>query len=220
MKGSWVILFIVCFGLAGCSNEGNVSPPVKKMGTTDGGGGNGTQNKMYEAYAVDPQTLPAYQKYIAPGFDRIDREMLRDSKASESPIQWKNLIKTKTWYFVPLEISAISKEVLGVSFSKDETQQIAVQTSKEVWIDSRAFDRMSLYDQAILLTHETVMSFYFLKYQSFTEMCTSFAQASKHQFSCEEYRPLDEFYPHKVPQPLNFQDYQNIRNVGSCPRFR
>ena len=144
---------------------GSPGPGTKANGTSDSGGGTGMNGKVFESYIVDPTQLPAYKQHLEVLLANIK------SEKPDEPADYDKIFKIKTWYVAPIELDKISKDVLGVSFIKSDTQQIARQTSKEVWIDKRAYDAMNSQDQAKLLLHELVMNIYFFKFMTMTEMC-------------------------------------------------
>ncbi len=135
----------------------------------------GSSNDPNAKYAVDPSSLSAYKKYLEPIASNI---ALRESAANGNSnngyftaLRWQNFLKYKTWYVGPVDLPKISKDVLGTSFSSDQTQQLAFQTATTIWIQQDLFSQMTERDQANLLIHEFVMGVYFLKYKSFTEFC-------------------------------------------------
>lgn len=174
------------------------------MGTTDGGGGNGAGSKVYESYIVNPLKLEAYKKHLEPIFMKM--RMPQESDASFI----EGFALTKTWYIAPVKINPLDKETLGLAFSEDQTQQLARQTSQEIWIDSGYFDKMTSEEQAKLILHEIVMATYFIKYKKMSAICRMMRTAtSKHE--CDE--RVDEVFLEVKEAPLKARDYTNIRNM-------
>lgn len=199
--------------------------PLGTEGTSDGGGGNGLDNKLYESYIRDPRELTAYQKRVKPILDALqsartahDQATSSAPKDADEKMSLHDYFSLKTWYFIPSDLQALSKDVLGVSFLKEKTQQIAFQKDREVWVNSKIFDAMTEEEQATLLVHEYLMSIYFMKFKSFEELC-DMSQRAQPKSKCE--RPDDEFTKEllethfkKAPlAPLQERDYENIRSM-------
>ncbi len=208
-----VNLLVACTQKGGGANEpasGTPMPKLESGGTSTSGGGTGIDGKVFESYIVNPTELPAYIQYLKPLFANIKGE-----KAGEEP-HFDFFFKMKTWYIAPIELDKISKDLLGVSFIKSNTQQIARQTMKEVWIDKRVFDGMSSYDQSELLLHEFVMNLYLIKFIKMTDFCKiSLAIGDgKNSDSCiHQSDLLEKALPSEEAHPLDDQDNANIRFV-------
>jgi hypothetical protein len=210
------VLMVLGFGTFGCTGVKSALG-ISADGTSDSGGGNGTENKVYESYIVDPSSLDAYKQYIIPLIQNI-RAQETDRRGADRTVNATgiaNLLRYKTWYIAPVELGTISKDVLGVSFSKDQTQQLAIQTNKAVWINSGTFAKMDPKDQANLVIHEFVMSIYFIKYKSFTEVCRIGQSSGPQTVDCGSLSQFDEIYPAKAPKALDASDYDNIRRMTS-----
>jgi hypothetical protein len=225
---SWTVLIVVVVNLLASCSPKNGGPSqlsqaglpqtptrpsgISSDGTSDSGGGTGIDGQVFESYMVDPVALPAYQQVLHAMLARITPENPAE------PFDYQSIFKIKTWYIAPVDLDKINKDVLGVSFLKTETEQIARQTSKEVWIDKRIFDRMPLQRQAELLLHEMVMNMYFFKFMTFTELCnvsrTAGIHASQGRESCEKSAPLlEQALPAESKRPLNAADNESIRFV-------
>ncbi len=192
------------------TGSGGTVPAANANGTSDSGGGTGIDGKVFESYIVDPTGLPAYQQFVKPLL-----ENLKSEKPTE-PIRYDQIFKMKTWYIAPVELSKISKDLLGVSFINSSTQQIARQTMKEVWIDKRVYDAMEPRDQAELLVHELVMNMYFFKFITMTDMCrvSVLINGEKDNEGCvHSSNLLDKAMPPEKIRPLDDQDNANIRFV-------
>ncbi|MBC7753113.1 MAG: hypothetical protein H7Z71_02675 [Moraxellaceae bacterium] len=177
-------------------------------GTSDSGGGNGIENKAYEAYIVKPENLPAYKAYIEPKMKQIRSLMPKEA----DPTILDRWLLYKTWYLAPVELKTISKEIIGVSFTNDKTEQLAIQTRRSVWLDSQKFNQMTTQDQAVLMIHEMVMSLYYLKNKSWKEVCTEklFFESQCTQKTIDIY---NDIFPGQEPKPFDHADYENIRAV-------
>ena len=191
-------------------NSGN--EPTATEGTNSSGGGTGIDGKVFESYSVNPTSLPAYTKFIKPLLENIKR-------SSYNFIQYENIFKSKPFYIAPVALKKLGKDDLGVSFFKSDTQQIARQSLKEIWIDKDIFDSMEEKDQAELLVHEFIMSMYFYKFISFEEICKVSSYVGgiwgeKHEECTEEtVNFFDTKMPAERPRSLNQADNENIRYV-------
>jgi hypothetical protein len=179
-------------------------------GTSDSGGGTGIDKKVFESYIIDPTELPAFQKFVKP--------LLQNIKASDpkNPNKYDRIFKMKTWYLAPVELDKIKNNLLGVSFIKSETQQIARQTMKEVWIDKRIFEKMTMQDQAELLIHEFVMGQYFLRFMSIKDLCkiSIMLEGEKNNQGCLKVPDfIEKSMPPEKPRQLTEEDNENIRFV-------
>lgn len=198
-------------------------PPVPKNpdGTSDSGGGTGVQDKVFESYIVDPATLPAYREHLAPLFANIQPSAGRKT-------QFPQAHRLKTWYIAPVELDRVGKDALGIIFVKSDTQQLARQTMKEIWIDKRVYDRMAGKDQAELILHEIVMNLYLLKFVKMSELCRQTEliypkekdpkekeeQGKATEANCAQYAAyLDQVMPPAKAAPLSEQDNENIRSA-------
>jgi hypothetical protein len=182
------------------------SIPAKEVGTSDGAGGNGLNNKAFEAYRVDPLQLPAYRELSAI-FANWNKQSGRQDFSYES------LFKLRTWYVAPVKLKPIDDQTLGVSFAEGSVQQLAFQNLREVWIDAEKYNtlRDKPQEQAHLILHEFLFSLYSLKFTKLADYVN---------LLCENCDPLkgtvaafDELYPPEAKRKLNDDDYKNIRNV-------
>jgi hypothetical protein len=188
-------------------------PQVKEKGTSDSGGGTGIDGKVFESYIVDPTTLPAFQHIVKPMLENIKST---DEKTKVNLSFW---FKAKTWYIAPVNLEKVGKDGLGLDFLKSDTQQMARQSQKEIWIDKRIYDSMSEKDQAELLIHEWVMTLYFVRFVSMKDMCfksqlLSGRDESK-KLNCDKLPDSwDKDQPPEEPRPLTELDNTRIRTVA------
>jgi hypothetical protein len=212
MTATAVNLLVSCVpkGKSPVGVTGSNAPAPSMEGTSDSGGGTGVEGKVFESYIVDPLTLPAYTEHL--------EKLLGEIKSTDptKPTRFGQIFKVKTWYIAPIELKKITKDVLGVSFMKSDTQQIALQTSNSVWVDKRIYDRMSSREQADLLLHEMVMNIYFFKFISMKEICKISVLVSEEEGSkgCADSSEIfDKSLPAEPTRPLNDTDNENIRYV-------
>ena len=142
--------------------QGNPSPVAGSQfdGTADGNGGNGINGKMYESYIVDPTTLPAYKNLIQPKLEMLLKKAEKEQGTLDEAVSqgYAKMFISKKWYLAPVSLNTLNKKTIGVEFTKENTEQLALQTKNEVWINSKIFEKMSEKDQATLLAHEFTMS--------------------------------------------------------------
>lgn len=201
-----LILIIVSGFFCACSSSDS---KTKLVGTSDSGGGNGIENKAYEAYVINPTNLSAFKNILEPKLQKLAK-LLPNKQAEPLLYRW---LTYKTWFLAPVELTTISKEIIGVSFSKTGTEQLAIQTKKSVWLDSRKFLQMTEQDQAVLLAHEMVMSLYYLKYKSWEQSCLEKLNYGEYCKNKKDIDIMNELFPGYEPKPYNHDDYENIRAV-------
>ncbi len=208
-KWTLMVLLTLQF-LAACSSK--TATPAANQGTTDSGGGNGLDGKVFEAYKVVPQSQPAFQKHLAKIF-------AAPAGSGDTRNFSGTYFQMRTWYIAPVELKGIEKGVLGVSFMESKIDQLALQTKNEVWINKRYFDAMSTEDQAQLILHELVMTIYLLKFEPLSAICKFSIPDPKGSASEDSCRDgavrdqLDALYPAEPLRPLKVEDYENIRYV-------
>ncbi|MCB0411296.1 MAG: hypothetical protein KDD22_02150, partial [Bdellovibrionales bacterium] len=199
-------------GERGTSDTGGTGPSAP--GTSDSGGGTGVDGKVFESYAINPLELDAYKTHLKPLFDNLQYP---DKESSEPGLH--AIFMMKTWYVAPVELNRIQKDILGISFVQSETQQIARQTSDEIWIDKKIFDQMNSKDQADLLLHEYMMNLYMMKFMTWEEICNKSAKFIKpddENNGCQtstNKKFLEKFLKPEEHRQLNDQDNQNIRSA-------
>lgn len=197
---------------------GGQAPQSQADGTTDGAGGNGTNGKIYEAYIVDPQSLPAYKEVLEDKIKSMDK-LWAEAEAAAYPSQKNSenifsvMWKMKKWYIAPVSLKTLNKQTIGVEFTNEKTEQLALQTESEIWIDSRLFEKMSKEEQAKLLAHEFNMSLYLFKFQSLVDLCVSARSVSSDPdaYECSSFGDATDLLAPEAKRPLEKTDYANIR---------
>lgn len=185
-------------------------------GTSDSGGGTGVEGKVFESYVFDPVNSEAYQKHLKNFFDGINKSS--EDQGENGKLEY--IFRTKTWFVAPVELEKLNKSVLGVEFFSSDTQQIAIQTSDEIWINKTLFDQMSSKEQAELLIHEYIMIMYFMKHYKISEFCKFNAllgmkESKDSACGTESVEIFDQEFPPEPEKPLDDKDNQNIRRVTS-----
>jgi hypothetical protein len=174
------------------------------QGPGDSGGGNGVGGKAYESYIVDLEALPEFQQYLVPIIEKLG-DSKEDSKGKKTT---KVIAELKTWYIAPVKLKPIDKSILGVSFSKDKTEQLAIQTKNAIWIDQQKWNRMKApQDRAMLLLHEITMAMYLLQFEDMVNLCAAIQSECK---DVATYNHFKEFQP-TPRRALTNDDYENIR---------
>ncbi len=206
------------------------------QGTTDSGGGTGLDGKVFESYTVNPMELQAYKELVKPLMQHLkyedEYEDDRDNKEGtitcgpDSSIE--DLLKYKTWYIAPVDLSKVDKNSLGVGFIQNETDQIALQTMNAVWIDKRFFDKMTLQEQADLILHEFVMQLFFVQFIPYGELIQAMSYIYPEDGVCRDHegnitsddedftldiKALEALYPKEQLRKLTDVDNENIRYV-------
>lgn len=201
-------------GSGGCSKSASAPQsqphPVAEDGTSHGGGGTGIDLKVFEAYIKDPTTLPAYQKYVLPRIRRVFGNDDASFKTAEA------LLKSKTWIIAPIELNPVSKESLGVIFTESGLQQLGLQYLNEIWINSNLFydPKSTIESQGQLILHEFVMLLYFLRFESYSEICRRYYRGMSMTASADScLTSMDPYIPKEKLRPLNEDDNQKIRRV-------
>lgn len=183
---------------------------AQTQGTGDGGGGNLINGRMIESYIINPEDLPAAQKYVLPILEKIYPD-----KKAESEKQVKgHYLKLKTWYLGDFSLENIPKKILGVEMAKNQVDQVAYQTEDAIWIDARLFNQMSEQEQAYLIMHEFNMATYLLRFEGLAKMC----EYSKRVSSGCEIQPdmmsiLEKTFKPLPKRDLNSKDYNLIREA-------
>lgn len=223
---SWALPFVCGFFLANCqfsghpgagkpsgepnksAQQGLVGIGGKWTGTGDGGGGNGVGGRVLESYIVDPTQLDAFKEHLGSLFkDRQPEDTNNGGWTS------KAYFKLKTWYIAPVKLKPLPNESLGLSFAANQTQQLAIQNTKAIWIDQDYFNKMNSEEQAQLLLHEVVMNIYFFKFKKMSELCRDGEKIKDSKPSKPCSTEFDELLPPSPVAPLNLEDYENIRKV-------
>lgn len=185
------------------SQAGGGTPVLE--GTGDVGGGNGLDNKVLESYRVNIFETEAYKKILKPKMDlRISSDKAEDKQEEGKEDAFK------TWYIAPLKLKRIDNKILGLSFTEDRTQQLAVQTKNEVWINKDTWEKMTLEQQADLLAHEIMMILYMSKFEDEESLCK---KSSSPEICAAWFGSASSEHNTEKPRPLNEEDYQNIRSA-------
>ncbi|MCM2280356.1 MAG: hypothetical protein NDI61_00760 [Bdellovibrionaceae bacterium] len=185
------------------------------MGTGDSGGGNGIKGAMFESYVRDVTMLPEWKEHLEP----IHQKFLSLAKDPKYPNRiMRVLARAKKWYFVPMELGKIPKDRIGLEITSDPIQQFALQTRKEIWINSELYENMSNQRKAMLLLHEMIMSLYLIRFEDFTTLCREFTDIENpyHDPAQCESGYVKDYFSHMPAEPrrsLSPDDYQSIRSM-------
>lgn len=144
-------------------------PPASSSvgGLDDGGGGNGVNGKPLESYIVSFKDLPEVQEFVAP----LIEELRQNAPLLARDMTY--LIHERSWYIIPVKLDQISKANIGTFF---KTDQLALQSASDVWVDKNLYSQMDTQAKARLLVHELLMGVRILEQLSNREKC--FAEAA------------------------------------------
>lgn len=209
-----IALFSTLFAGIGCSKKSSSSPHSESttFGTGDGAGGNGSNNKVYERYAIDPTKQKSYIDRLEPLMLKLNEVYKDPSLSEQDQMNFAAYFYLHTWYVLDINLSPIDKKVLGITFTSDKTQQIAVQTDREVWIDAKAYDKMTDEDKAGLLLHEFVMSLYLTKFQPLSDFCVE-SDSESDSAGCDNANEIDQAMGIDPTHVLDEDDYKNVRQM-------
>lgn len=213
MKPQFAILSLVvaCQFLSACSGSGQgtnkspLAPQLQEMGTGDGGGGNAIDYKMLESHLIDPREMNLVKNRLNPMFQKMF-----NSPDSE---QAYNYFGMKNWYLAPIKLKTIPKEVIGIEFTADRHQQVAIQTEQAIWIDSNIFEKMDENEKARLLAHEVLMSVYLTRFLTLEDLCKTHQRMTEGEVCeelSEEMSNLPQYQP-EAQRKLTEVDYERIR---------
>lgn len=176
-------------GLLACQPRGSSAPggaPTAPLGTPTGagtgsaspapsgpgtghvggvdpvGGGNGVEGSMIEDYRVYIQNTDAYKRLQEKVFNKLVVKFPRLAA------DLKFVAANKRWYIIPTELNTLPSYKIGVSF---KTEQYALQTPSEIYIDQRIYKKMSESAQETLLLHEIVMGVRLLVFANPLQTC-------------------------------------------------
>lgn len=185
---------------------------TRSEGTSQGGGGNGLDGKLFESFIRNPMDFPAFKEIVV--------KALQPMKSTPAEQKSSSNIKfgLKTWFFIPGPLkNVIPSRVLGVSFLEGTVNLYAFQTAREIWVDRDVFARMTLEEQATLLIHEHLMSIYLTKFMKVSELCETLRRAGDPKAcSLPPQMDVEDWNQTLPPVPfheLNDTDYANIRTM-------
>lgn len=143
-----------------------------------GNGANGILGRPLESYVRDITTLTEYKQYVEPALLRLENKL----PALANDLRY--LERNKNSYFVPVVLNKIPDWVIGTFFYTD---QMALQTESELWIDSYQYDRMrNNKDKATLLMHEMVIGSVLLQKNAFI-LCSRYGNCRHSRLYREDY---------------------------------
>ncbi len=140
-----------------------LTPPETKGGTDSVGGGNGVNGIPLDAFIKrDFYKSKAYEIVIRPIIKVLSVRFPRMAA------DFYHITMQRDWYFVPGEVSAISKNILG---SYAVTDQLALQDLNKVWINNIVYEKMTFENQGILVLHEIIMGIRLMEFQHRQDKC-------------------------------------------------
>ncbi len=201
-----VLALVLVNFLSACQNSSQTSSAKvggrsTYEGPSDGGGGDICNGKLIESYRVDITELDEYKEVVQPILDKL---ISKDDKKTTSPFMFSP--KMKNWYIINCKLQDIPKERKGLFL---ESYQAAIHTSREVFIDSKAYASMAKEEKGKLLLHEMVMGYYLMKYLSIEDMCKITGSCSSDIRVVSNWK----MYRPEPYRPLDGDDHQKIRSV-------
>lgn len=231
LKKSWIALIAVSQLLAACTESmqktmSNVriaqngeptsnGPQIssghasEQMGTGDGGGGNAINFKMLESYMLNPNELEVVKRRVKP---LLDKAYMSTDEDNQAQIRF-DFFSMKNWYFAPIDLKVIPKDVLGIEITQGGHQQVALQTRNAIWVDSNIFEKMNDEEKARLLVHEVMMMFYLNRFEAMADVCKMYAKGASFDTCRESEESDDGRLAPEARRPLNSADYEAIRNM-------
>jgi hypothetical protein len=213
-------ILLIAFCLTACQQKKGdtlqvqmpVAPqnPSDQMGTGDSGGGNGINGKALESHRIDVTALPEYHQFVLPALLRIQKVLPLLAHELEY------IALKRNWYFVPVPLKNLSQEQIGVGFATD---QIALQTHRNIWMDNRHYSKMNPKERGVILLHEMVMGLKILAWSSPIDKCFASAVTKTQKNSCSVLNTAfsDEeiflFFVQNRKIKLKPEDYDEIRKV-------
>jgi hypothetical protein len=144
--------------------------PLGGNGTVTSGGGNGVDGSAVELRAVNIENLPEFKSLVLP--------TLRKMSAGQPDVLVAYLmwtVRQKAWYFIPYSLDTLPQQKTHLSFRSD---QLAIHTEREIFIDANAYQKTSLKARATLLLHEMVMGARLLMKKPARAQCESLSMSS------------------------------------------
>ncbi len=179
------------------------------QGPGDGGGGDTCNGKLIESYKLDIRTLPEYKKHIAPLINKIS-----PLQKNEKYFTFRDLISStnKTWYLIDCKLDILAKHRKGLYLDTDQT---ALQTKKEIFIDAKQYQKLNTENKAKLLLHELLMGVYMTNEFSFSDICNLNEVKAKcinsRLYTSDNFFMPDSQTPKRSLPALTADDHQNIR---------
>lgn len=176
MRMSLSLLFSLLISLVACQKtekiiierdtSGRGESPLQigdlEYGGIDGGGGNGIEGKPLESYQISLADIEEFDTHIIPMIESLKRSF------PELASDMVYLSKERLWYFVPVALNKIPSFKIGTFF---QTDQIAIQSRSEIWVDERLYLKMDTESRVQLLVHELLMGVKILEASSSLEKC-------------------------------------------------
>ncbi len=182
------------------------APTLPALGTSDGAGGNGLNNRMFESYIWHPETSEAFKLHL--------QQLFKAAFGTENDPEGTMVFKIKTWYQIPEPLPAIASDVLGITFDSTGAQQVALQRKYNVQFDKNLFDSMeNSEEQARAILHEAMMTYYFVKFMSPAELCERSTTCSGFEKGSPMGDYIESVYSPVAYKKLEASDYENIRTV-------
>lgn len=182
MKCKCLLLILLTFAAAcGPGSDGGSQTPGPRLGAGNSGGGghtpgpadtggaNGVKGKLFESYSQKVETLPLFRNSLADILTRVSNVL------PELAGEMLYVIREKSWMFVPVPLSQIPPNYLGVHVKHEVLDQFALQDLQEVYVDNKLFSEMTLIDQTTLVVHEMLMGIRQMEFANQKDTCVAVA---------------------------------------------
>ncbi|MBX2987560.1 MAG: hypothetical protein KF802_06655 [Bdellovibrionaceae bacterium] len=146
------------------SGGGNGGPTGGNGGSDPTGGGNGVNNRPLESFMVDIRKDEAFKRFVLP----LILKMADLYPRLSSDIY--HIARERRWFVLPVALDRLPSQRLGTAFATD---QMAVQTLGEIWIDQRLYEKMEIEDRGMLILHELLMGVRLMEFQDPVDECLS-----------------------------------------------
>ncbi len=190
---STFLLFLGCNTKEERTIERVVEKPTTYQGPIDSGGGNGIAGRPIESYHVSIPDQKLFQDLLMPIIQTLA------SLHPELAGDMYHVVLDRKWYFVPVELAKIPSQLIG---AHSETDQLALQTYKEIWFDDVKFQAMDESAKTRILLHEMVMGVRLLQFQAKLDLCLG-----------ESVRELLKPHHNGDEQKTNESNYSNLRQA-------
>jgi hypothetical protein len=205
-----LIWLATCLLLSSCQRE-----IVREVvpGTVDVGGGNGVGGKPLGGWALKSVSeLPEFKNVVQPILENLTKCFI------PLAADMMHIAERRTWFMVPVALNEIPKTRLGAPFTTD---QYAIQSYEEIWVNSKFYDAMKSEGRADLLLHELVVGVRILKDAHTVERCLAAVRVSALQGAKDSEiesanNECNAKYPRILkPPPIQFgqEDAAHIRRL-------
>jgi hypothetical protein len=213
--------------LTACGKDGGTiasEQPYRSghSGTVDGGGGNGHDGVPLEYFRVDAGKEIAKVPGLQHVLDAVEKAFL--------PLagDMRHIREHRRWYMITAPLEELPASKIGVSVKEKDLQQLAIQSTSEVWFDKNLYDPMPVEGKLELLLHELLMGVRILEFVDSFDLCQTKAtydlllSSPEHKYDEKFKKCVNIYGPSStvggIFNPatqinLGKKDYENIREL-------